>query len=202
MDGIVILIIGLLAGGGLTYLSLKSRNRTHIKEEATVLLERVQKVCKLVTVESEFNEILDHKEKSSTFFKLIPQEKKAIIIVKAKVMIGFDLSRASFEINSRQKKLTISHIPDPEVISIEPEVKYYDISNKVFSKFSADDYTSLNKAAIDKIKHVVEKHHIKDKAIDEGFEILEVVQEITSALGWSFKIDGKKYLPKEKAEVP
>lgn len=204
MDGLVILIFGILAGGGLTYLSLKRQNKTHIKEEATVLLERVQKVCKLVTVESEFNEIIDRREKSSTFFKLIPQEKKAILIVKAKVLMGFDLSKASFQINSERKSLTISNLPKPEILSIEPDVKYYDISNNVFSRFSADDYTNLNKSAIDKIKEVVEAHRVYDKAIAEGYEILDVIKEITSALGWSFNIDGKKYIsdskPKELSE--
>ena len=192
--------MGLLAGGGLMYLSFRSRNKTHVKEEAIVLLERVQKVCKLVTIESEFSEIINHREKSSTFFNMIPQEKKAILIVKAKVLMGFDLSKASFKINSTGKTLTISQLPEPEVLSIEPNVTYYDISKNIFSKFSAEDYTKLNEAAIEKIRSVVEDHQIKQKAISEGFEILDVIKEITSALGWTFKIDGRNYLPTNSSD--
>ena len=194
MAELLIAFMGTVIGVGGYHFMFKKKEHKHIRTEATILLERVQTVCKLVTVESEFSEIIDHKEKSSTFFKLIPQEKKAILIVKAKVLMGFDLSKAHFDLNSAEKNLTISQLPDPEVLSIEPDVKYYDISKSMFTKFTADDHSNLNKSAIEKIRLVISENDIPKKAIREGMEMLKVIKEITSALGWSFTIDSSHRL--------
>jgi len=173
-----------------------------VESEASVLLERVQAVCKLVTTESEFSEIIDHKEKSSTFFNLIPQEKKAILIVKAKVLMGFDLSKAHFDLDTGEKALRISQLPDAEILSIEPDVKYYDISKSMFTKFTAEDYSNLNKTAVETIRGVIGEHDIPQKTVKEGMEMLKVIKEITSALGWSFTIDNSNSLsPSEQKKL-
>jgi len=195
------LMSGIIGAGGYHFIFKKKENKM-VESEASVLLERVQAVCKLVTTESEFSEIIDHKEKSSTFFNLIPQEKKAILIVKAKVLMGFDLSKAHFDLDTGEKALRISQLPDAEILSIEPDVKYYDISKSMFTKFTAEDYSNLNKTAVETIRGVIGEHDIPQKTVKEGMEMLKVIKEITSALGWSFTIDNSNSLsPSEQKKL-
>ena len=46
----------------------------------------------LITVEGEFSETFTHRDGRKMFFNLLQMEKKALIIIKAKVLIGFDLT--------------------------------------------------------------------------------------------------------------
>ncbi|MEM7161824.1 MAG: DUF4230 domain-containing protein [Bacteroidota bacterium] len=200
MAEIIIALLGGIIGMGGYHFLFKKKESKDIEAEATVLLDRVQSVCKLVTTESEFSEIIDHKEKSSTFFNLIPQEKKAILIVKAKVLMGFDLSKAHFDMNTDNKSLTISHLPEAEVLSIEPDVKYYDISKSMLSKFTVEDYSKLNKTAVETIRKVIEDHNIPQKTVREGMEMLKVIKEITSALGWTCTISSSHRLQEKSTK--
>jgi len=46
----------------------------------------------LITVEGEFSETFTHRDGRKMFLNLLQLEKKALIIIKAKVLIGFDLT--------------------------------------------------------------------------------------------------------------
>ncbi|MBK9982671.1 MAG: DUF4230 domain-containing protein [Saprospiraceae bacterium] len=58
-------------------------------------LEKIRTVCKLVTAEGEFSEIYSYKE--SKWFDVSFLSKKALIRVKAKVSVGYDLSKIKVE---------------------------------------------------------------------------------------------------------
>ena len=72
-------------------------------------------------------EILNHKEKKSLLFRLIPQNKQILLIVKAKAMVGFDLTKASFHLDTTNRRLIFANLPRPEVLSMETDITYYDI---------------------------------------------------------------------------
>jgi len=51
----------------------------------------------LITVEGEFSETFTHRDGRKMFFNLLQMEKKALIIIKAKVLIGFDLDQINID---------------------------------------------------------------------------------------------------------
>ena len=97
-----------------------------VNEQSILLLDKIKQVCKLITVEGEFSEIFTHRDEKSLFFKLLQLEKKALIIVKAKVLVGFDLTKINIEINSNTKQVKLSHFPEPGILSIDSDIEYYD----------------------------------------------------------------------------
>jgi len=181
------LLIGAIAVG---YFFIR-RRKIKAKEQTVILLEKVRKVCKLITVEGEFSEIHNYSE-SKVLFSLIPVEKKALLVVKAKAMVGFDLSKIQIDSDSQKKTLTITKFPEPETMSVEPDIQFYDIKNNMFNKFSSEDFTKLNAEVVQKIKDKVQEGTLPELARAQALETLQLIDTITDAMGWKMLYNGKK----------
>lgn len=125
--------------------------------QSRVLMNRIEKVFKLVLAEGFFSEIVDFTNKDKKLFGLLSSTKKSLLIVDAKVLIGFDFKKVKFEIDQRNRKVKFTHLPEPEVLSMETDFKFYDINNGLLNKFNSEDYTEILKAS---------KGHIKDKVMN------------------------------------
>lgn len=193
----IIILISLATGGAIAYFFLKSRTQISTQQEATLLLESIRTVCKLVTVESDMTEILNHKEKKSLLFRLIPQNKQILLIVKAKAMVGFDLTKASFHLDTTNRRLIFANLPRPEVLSMETDITYYDIQQSTFNKFSPADYTDLNQQAKTKIMNYFENSQLPGIAEQQGKEIIKIIRTMTEAAGWHLDIPGNRDEPKQ-----
>lgn len=152
------------------------------KQEASVLLEQVRAVSKLVTTEGYFSEILSETD-TKTFYGF-PSTKKVLIKVKAKVSAGFDLSNMKIDADPVTKTLRLSNIPPPNIISIEPEISYYDINNGVFNQFSPADYSRLNKKAIDVIREQALKSSFMQTVNEQGGKNFDALRLLTTSMGW------------------
>ena len=135
---VLVLILVFGAGAWLTH-SLTSRPKISVEEQSNVLLEKIETVAKLVSVEGFFSEIYSYKDD----WEPVPNpiyspkfSKKALIIVKAKVSVGYDLEKMSIEADHARKVIRISNIPEPEIISIEHDQKYYDMEESSFNSFN------------------------------------------------------------------
>ncbi len=185
MEYLIIAILSVLLSSCILYMILnRKRKKAAINKEAIILLERVHKACKLITVEGNFTEILDHKENGSILWGFISQEKRALLIVKAKVSVGFDLTKVSIKMDAKNKLLTIQELPKPKIIAIETDVKYYDIQESVFNKFASEDHTKLQEEAKKLIRDKVPETHLPELAKEQGLETIKLIQEIAGALGW------------------
>lgn len=83
-----------------------------------------------------------------------------------------------------KKKIILSNFPQPEVLSIEPELEFYDIKNGLFNSFTPSDLTSLNQEAK---KHVMEKipeSGLMDTARREALEAVLLIEKIVETIGW------------------
>ena len=88
-----------------------------------------------------------------------------------------------YTIDNTTKTITLVNRPAPQ-ISIEPEIKYYDLQESSFNTFSTSDYNKLNKRAIVKLKEKVNKSDIKNIAREELATTLNDIQIIGKELGW------------------
>jgi Protein of unknown function (DUF4230) len=157
-------------------------DRRETKQEATVLLEQVRAVSKLVTTEGYFSEILS--ETDTKLFYGFPSTKKVLIKVKAKVSAGYDLSNMKIDADAATKTLRLSNIPPPNIISIEPEISFYDIDNGVFNQFSPEDYSRLNKKAVDVIREQALKSTFMQTVNEQGGKNFDALRLLTTSLGW------------------
>ena len=162
---------------------------TVVKEDSKVLLEKVKTVSKLITVEGYFSEIYDYQEHWG--YDLSPFRKKALIRVKAKVSVGYDLTKMNFEADTKTKTITISNMPDPEILSIDHDLDYYDITEGTFNTFEEADYNKMNAAAKEKVRGLVNelptKAHTNAKGVKVLVERLDLDAQSMKDLGYQLR---------------
>lgn len=183
------LLLGLAGGISATIFYYKNQSDKKTKEQSVLLLEKVKQVCKLITVEGEFSEIFTHRDEKNLFFKLFQTEKKALLIVKAKVLIGFDLTKINIEINSRSKQVKLSRFPEPEILSIDSDLEYYDVQKGIINKFSETDLTNMNKKSKDFIRDKVERSHLISIAKNQANDTISVIHQLIESVGWNLVSD-------------
>jgi len=169
--------------------------KTESEEQSQVLLEKIKTVCKLVTVEGYFSEVYDYKEYWG--YDLSPFRKKALIRIRAKVSVGYDLTKMHFEAQPQLKKIIISELPDPEIMSIDHDLDYYDITEGTFNSFSVADYNKMNKNAKEKVRQEANNSDLFLTAEAESAQIFEIITFMVEGAGWTLE-----YKPRESLVEP
>lgn len=149
-------IVGLLVMGilFLIYKKFKSK-KSDVEIEATTIMKSVESISKLMVLEGHFTETYTYKENTKIFFDLIPQEKRAIVILDAKVLIGYDLKKMVIFIDKENKRVVIEKLPEEEV-NIIPDLKFYDVQASTFTSFNKDDINKVQADAKHKIEQQIE----------------------------------------------
>ena len=139
MGDIIDVLLGLILGAILMYwlfsLFRKKRSKELTKQQSTVLLDKIRSVCKLVSVEGDFAEIYHYENTKDRFMSLLRSKKKALIVVKAKAHIGYDLTKLDLKADTEKKRIILNNFPEPEVLSIEPDLQFYDIKNGLSDRY-------------------------------------------------------------------
>jgi len=186
-----LLFLGLAGGAIVSYFIFQKFSLTNKKnlteKQSVILLDKIKKVSKLITVEGEFAEIYHHENTKEKLLGLISSKKKAIILINAKVHIGFDFRKIKMETNSKNKTLILSEFPKPEVFSIEPNLRFYDIQNGLLNKFNSEDLTAVNKEAKEHILQKIPESNLMQTANKEALEAITLMQNLVETIGW--KID-------------
>jgi len=179
--GIIALMAGVFygtqyyyTGGGVT-----------AKEQSEVLLEKIKTVAKLVTVEAYFSEVYAYEDYWKYDIGLF--QKRALIRVKGKASVGYDLTKMNIEALPDEKVLVISDLPDPEIISIDHDLDYYDITEGRFNTFTKEDYNKMNKNAKNKIKEQVSQSDIYLAAEKQSNDMLELIRFMVEGAGWELR---------------
>ena len=159
MEAFLGLVIGiLLTIGVIAYLRFYNSKKLR-QSQSVLLLDKIKRVCKLITVEGDFAEIYHYEDVKERFLKLISSKKKALVVINAKAHVGFDFSKVELSANTTTKTIKLHHFPQPEVLTIETNLNYYDKKDGMFNKFEASDLTELHNEA---------KTHILEKVPESG----------------------------------
>ena len=189
MGEIVDIILGLILGAILMYwvysLFRKKKSKEITQQQSTVILNKIRSVCKLVSVEGDFAEIYHYENTKDRFMSLFRSKKKALIVIKAKAHIGYDLNKLNLRADNDRKRIILSHFPEPEVLSIEPDLQFYDIKNGIFNSFSPTDLTNLNQEAKEHIKQKIPESGLMETAKSEAMQAVLVVEKIVETIGWT-----------------
>jgi len=151
--------------------------------DGTVLLEKVQRVAKMITVEGYFSELYDHEDYYNYDISIF--RKKAILKVRGKVSIGYDLEKMEFDVNPVKRELVIRYFPDPEVLSVDTDVSYFDIQEGLFNSFDEEDLTKLNSKAKELIRQKANQSDLMLQAEDQANDIRDLIIFIAEESGWT-----------------
>lgn len=183
-----VLFLGLVAG---IYIFFQNKfNLSHKAEDTTIILEKIKTVTKLIAVEGQFSELYSYKESYDyDFFNLF--SKKMILRVNAKVSVGYDFEKVNISIDSLHKTITLNELPNPEILSIDHDLDYYDIDEGIFTKFTAAEYTKISKSAKNLITSKAKNTPLITTAEKQKDEYLRMMDMALKSGGWQLIIKDK-----------
>lgn len=196
METFFIIIISILVTLGLVTVYKQWRTKQTTNAQSILLLDKIKRVCKFITVEGDFAEIYHYEDVKEKFLKLISSRKKALVVINAKAYVGFDLSKVQMNSNSKSKTVVITNFPQPEVLSIESDINYYDKSDGMFNKFEASDLTELHTQAKAHILDKIPESGLYNIAKEEALEAIQLIENLVETIGWKLdyselKIEGE-----------
>lgn len=185
------LIIGLLLGAGIMFLFSKlpnTRKQRVVKANSHTVVESIRKVFKIVFAEGHFNELYNFEE-TKKLFGFIPSTKRALVVIKAKVLVGYDFEKCVWEIDEINQKIKMISFPEPEILSIEPDYLYYNFDEGIFNLLGRADLTRIQINGKKQVEIAAINSHLPKIAADQMRTILtEVVQSRNWELEDSYKI--------------
>ena len=188
MDTALELLIGLILGAILSYWIYSLFRRKKRKEvthrQSTVLVEKIKSVYKLVSVEGDFAEIYRYEQTKDQLLSLFKTKKKALVIVNARIQIGFDLTKIMIQADENRKKIILTNFPEPEVLSLTPELEFYDIRNDLFYAFTPDDLTQITKEAKENLLNKIPQSGLMEQARKEAREAVLLIEKLVETIGW------------------
>ncbi|WP_347373277.1 DUF4230 domain-containing protein [Aequorivita sp. Q41] len=182
------LFIGLAVGAVLAYFIYGRFGGVGKKEktntQSVILMEKIRSVCKFITVEGDFSEIFYYENVKDKWLNLLLGKKKALVLIEAKAHIGFDLTKLKMEADTKNKTIILTNFPQPELLTIETDFKYYDKREGWANPFTAADLTEINQEAK---KHIVDKvpgSGLYTEASKQALETIQLVEKLVETINW------------------
>jgi Protein of unknown function (DUF4230) len=201
MVNFLYLFFGIFLGSVIMFFAYKAfrlnRKRELVEKQSVILLEKIKTVAKLVVVEGEFSEIYHHENDKEYLFGMISSKKKALLLVNAKVHIGFDLKKVILDSDIISKRIILKEFPQPEVLSFENNYKFYDIDEGIFNKFSPQEISKLNDDAKQFVLDKIPDSTLMQTARKEALQTIKIMENIVETIGWkldysTLKIDASQ----------
>jgi hypothetical protein len=82
------------------------------------------------------------------------------------------------------KKIVLTNFPEPELLTVETDFKYYDKREGWANPFTASDLTDITR---DAKKHIVDKipqSGLMEKANKEALDTILLIEKIVETIGW------------------
>jgi hypothetical protein len=199
-------LLGLLLGVISTYWVLNyikiQKRKDMTNSQSVIIMEKIRKVWKLITVEGEFAEIYHYENTKERFMSMVSSKKRAILLINAKAHVGYDLSKIKMEAINAKKVIRLTEFPEPQVLSLETDLKYYDKKEGLFNKFDSTDLTEVNTKAKEYVLMKIPESGLFDTAKSEALEAVLLIQNIVETIGWTLDYEDLLLTKSSKAELP
>lgn len=168
--------------------NLKKNKEERIRVEANILLEKIEQVFKVVLAEGYFTEIYDHNSKRD-FWGLFQTTNKALIIVKAKVAVGYDFGKMQFRRDPETRRLIIEDFAPAEVLSVDTDYKFYDLHQGFVNPMKQEEYTAILSEAKSMIKSKAES---SDLPLIASNQLHLMMRQMASSMNWELEMQAEQ----------
>lgn len=172
------------------FCDFKKEDESTIDYNTNLIQQQIVNVGKLVVTEGHFAEVVTYKDQDKYFMDMVSFEKKAIVIVNADVTVAYDLHQMKYDIDEKNKIITIINIPKEE-IKISPDIKYYNVEQSSMNPFTGDDYNKISKTVRANLSKKIEKSSLKSNAKNRLISELSKMLILTNTMGWKLQYDGQ-----------
>ena len=161
------------------------RERKTLLQESSILIQQeLKNVSKLIVTEGHFVEVYNYKDSRELFGSLVTADKKALVVANAEVIIAYDLSKITYEMDEANKTIKITKIPQAE-IKINPDFEYYDVTADYLNPFSAEDYNAIKQNVNAALLKKIEASSLVSNAENRLLSELSRIYVLTNSLGWT-----------------
>ncbi len=199
------LFIGLAVGAVVAYFIFARFNREKSKlktnEQSLVIMDKIKSVCKFITVEGDFSEIYHYENLKEKYLSLLLGKKKAIVLVNAKAHVGFDLSKIRMNSENEKKTIVLTNFPQPELLTVETDFKYYDKREGWANPFTTSDLTDINRDAKNYIVEKIPQSGLLDQARKEALDTILLMEKIVETIGWKLDYTALTLEDRKQAKI-
>ncbi|PKD21069.1 hypothetical protein APR41_11655 [Salegentibacter salinarum] len=192
-------ILVLLVVFGIRYCENKNNERDQLEESTALLQQQIKNVGKLVVTEGTFSQVYSYNDSKKFYLDIFSARKKALIVVNATATVAYDLSKLQTEIDEENKIVRITYIPEEE-ISINPEIKYYDVTQDYLNQFDAADHNKIRSRIEKSIRKKVEASSLKSNAQNRLISELQKIYILTSSMGWTLQYNDQNFNDSEELQ--
>ncbi|OEY71684.1 DUF4230 domain-containing protein [Salegentibacter salarius] len=182
------LFIGLAVGAVVAYFIFarfnKEKSKLKTNEQSLVIMDKIRSVCKFITVEGDFSEVYHYENLKEKYLSLLLGKKKAIVLVNAKAHVGFDLSKVRMNSENEKRTIVLTNFPQPELLTVETDFKYYDKREGWANPFTTSDLTDINRDAKNYIVDKIPQSGLLDQARKEALDTILLMEKIVETIGW------------------
>ena len=171
------------------FCTFKKSDSSSIENNTALIQQQILNVGKLVVTEGHFAEVLTYKNKDSYLGGMVSFHKKALLVVNADVTVSYDLHLIKYNIDQKNKTITIVNIPKEE-IKISPDIQFYDVDQSKLNPFTGDDYNKISRSAKASIAKKIEKSTLKTNAQNRLISELSKMLILTNSMGWKLQYQG------------
>lgn len=171
------------------YCEFKKDNPEELSYNTNLIQQQILNVGKLVVTEGHFAEVITYKNQQKYLMNMLSFEKKALLVVNADVTVAYDLHQMKYDIDEKNKTITILNIPKEE-IKISPDIQFYDVEQSKLNPFTGEDYNKINKQVRANLAKKIANSSLKKNAKNRLISELSQLFILTKNLGWSLKFEG------------
>lgn len=166
----------------------KKEQQRDLFSSSALIQQEINNVSKLIVSEGNFAQVYTFEDSENFLFDFFSSKKTAVVIVNAKVTVGYDLKQITTAIDEESKTITLSNLPKAEV-NIYPELDFYDISNGYLNTFNAQDYNKIKQEATKTIAKKIEESSLTLNSQNRLISELQKIYILSHSLGWTLKYE-------------
>lgn len=167
----------------------------YTNSSSTVVLQKIDQVSKLVTIEGTFEQMYDEENiREFTFYLPLPSKwrfsKTATIRVYGTVLVGYDMEQIEVYADTSRRVIVLTNLPAPSILAVDHEISYENLDESWFNSFQAKDFTALNKNARKVLEEKAKEAKLLEEAQMAGNQVIQAMKFIAESSGWGFEIEG------------
>lgn len=163
----------------------KTRADREVLPDTELIQQQMKNVSKLVVNEAKISQIYNYKDQKS-FMNIMTFDKKALVVVNADIQILYDLSKLTYIVDEANKTVRITYIPKEE-ITINPDIKIYDVEASRFNAFEGSDYNAIQESVKKQFREKILRSKIEQNAKNRLVSELGKFLVVTQSLGWTLQ---------------
>lgn len=188
----VLILVGIVLGVVLLfkYCEFKKDDDSSLDYNTNLIQQQIVNVGKLVVTEGHFSEVITYKNQQKYLMNMLSFEKKALLVVNADVTVAYDLHQMKYDIDEKNKTITILSIPKEE-IKISPDIQFYDVEQSKLNPFTGDDYNKINKQVKANLAKKIANSSLKKNAKNRLVSELSKMLILTNSMGWKLQYESQ-----------